>query len=50
MVDVRKYDQLTDDQLADVLETLAKGQENPTRGVVLLEAARRLRVGGDGDE
>jgi hypothetical protein len=49
MADISNYELLTDDELADVVETLANGQENPTRGIVLLEAARRLRDRGDSD-
>jgi len=43
MPDISNYSALTDEQLANILETLADGQDNPSRGVLLLEAARRLR-------
>jgi hypothetical protein len=43
MPDISNYSALSDEQLAEILETLADAQDNPSRGVMLLEAARRLR-------
>lgn len=50
MPNLNDYERLTDDELAEVVETIAKGQENPTRGVILLEAAHRLRRRQEGDD
>jgi hypothetical protein len=43
MPDISNYAALTDEQLADILEQLGETHENPHRGILLLEAARRLR-------
>lgn len=47
MPDISNYTALTNSQLADILESLGETHENPHRGVLLLEAARRLRDCGD---
>jgi len=49
MPDISNYTALSDKQLADILETLSEGQVNDHRGIILLEAARRLRGAPDHD-